>query len=134
MTLLESLIDEIKKENPDKSTSQVVLEICEKIYQEEKEKSIYINYQISGPNVFLCLEVPPINNKMINFLTLNRLDDESFTSVLWGIYMVEILDSSSNNHTVRKLRTVEIKEVVPKKIMKEFLKNYIYYLGKKSIN
>jgi hypothetical protein len=79
MGILKTLLDEIKSND----LTQQVREICDKIFEEEKDRIKNIDYIITGPNVFLCLDVPGRNQNEVAFLSLEREYEETYLAVLW---------------------------------------------------
>ncbi len=122
MGILDSLLEEIGTTD----LTQQVHEICDKIFEEEKEKIEYIEYLVTGPNIFLCLEVPGRHTKEIAFLTLEREYEEIYIAALWTFRKTETYINDvvvmKPDDPPKKQKTWTINENQAKKILTEYAK------------
>ena len=121
MTCLDEMLLEIKTSDLDTQ----VKELCDKIFDQEKENFTHFEYMLKGPNIFLCLEVPGRTKKEIAFLCLEREYVETYIITLWTIFkpkIGEIKDKEKDIVPYRKIRTWVIKENKANKILMEYAK------------
>ncbi len=102
MGILKTLLGEIESND----LTQQVRELCDKIFEEEKDRIKNIDYIITGPNVFLCLDVPGRNKNEVAFLSLEREYEETYLAVLWtwrknqvDLYTPEVIDPPKKRET-----------------------------------
>jgi len=122
MTCLDEMLLEIKTSDLDTQ----VKELCDKIFDQEKENFTNFEYMLKGPNIFLCLEVPGRTKKEIAFLCLEREYVETYIIALWTIFKPKIgeMKDKEGNDVVpyRKISTWIIKENKANKILMEYAK------------
>jgi len=121
MTCLDEMLLDIKTSDLDTQ----VKELCDKIFDQEKENFTHFEYMLKGPNIFLCLEVPGRTKKEIAFLCLEREYVETYIITLWTIFkpkIGEIKDKEKDIVPYRKIRTWVIKENKANKILMEYAK------------
>jgi len=119
--ILETLLNEIESNDVD----QQVREICDKIFDEEKEKGNikHFNNLPSGPNIFLALEVPGRTKEEVAFLALEREMSQRYIIVLWTNARKKGLDN------MKRSKATEIRENEAGKIVKEYVKIFKFMKG-----
>lgn len=113
MGILQQILSELK----DSPTPEQVKIICDQIYNQEKDKANQSNIENApkGPLIYLALEVKGRYRGEVGFLTLERENEEEFSSVYY----------SAPNGTPLKIRKVwNIKENKPEKILTEYAKKF----------
>ncbi len=123
MGILDLLLEEIGT----KDLTQQVRELCDQIFEEEKDKMEHIDYLVTGPNIFISLEVPGRHNKEVAFLTLEREYEEVYIASLWTWNKSEIALYEMKLATIplgppKKQKTWIINENKAKKILTEYAK------------
>ena len=122
MTCIDEMIQNIKTSELDGQ----VKELCDQIFEEEKDNFTHFDYAVKGPNVFLCLEVPGRNNKEIAFVCLEREYAETYITALWIVFESRIGENKDEDGNdiipYRKIKTWPIKENKAKKILMEYAK------------
>ena len=78
------IIDELLKEVESEKVDQQVKELCDKIFEEEKDKIKDLSILPKGPNIFLALEVPGRLRREISFLCLEREAQTTFIVSVWS--------------------------------------------------
>lgn len=114
MTILEELMSEIKNNN---SLEQIRI-ICDKIYEEEKDKQKYLQTSPKGSRIFLSLEVPGNTIKEIGFITLEIEDEDHYIIGYYTIQISIIEDSENNNPRLKKIWHIETNK--PNKVLQCF--------------
>ena len=126
MGILDQLLDEIGSTD----LTQQVREICDQIFEQEKDKIEHIDYLIKGPNVFLCLEVPGRTNNEVSFLTLEREYEEMYVAVLWAWRKQQLENNTPEEiDPPRKRKTWVFNENKAKKILTEYAKIVKHFKG-----
>lgn len=124
MEIIEQLLKEVKSSNLDDQ----VTELCDCIFEEEKNRIEYSQYIPKGPNIFLALEVPGTIQKEIAFICLEREFKEKYIITLWTGFLPKLLSDESEK--LKKVRTWSIDEFKqPAKILKEYAKIMKYMKG-----
>ena len=126
MGILDQLLDEINS----KDLTQQVREICDQIFEQEKDKIEHIDYLIKGPNVFLCLEVPGITAREVAFLTLEREYEETYVAVLWTWRKNQLeANTPEEIDPPKRKKSWVFNENKAKKILTEYAKLVKYFKG-----
>lgn len=119
----ETILDNLLKEIKDDDIDLQIQKICNKIQEEEDQK---INDENESkklrpdfPNIFLVLHGRTTKNDFL-YLTLEREFPEKYIIGVWSKTLY-------NDKPTKRIRSFEIKEVKPNKIIKEFAKVYKTY-------
>lgn len=117
--ILDELFKEICKDK-DKKLDQQVIELCETIWNQEKDdiESDIINIIPQGPNILLALPCPGLLKEDIAFLTLEREMKETYVAFLW-LMKTKLMRS----------KMWEIKEVNSKRILTRYAEILKYLKG-----
>jgi hypothetical protein len=96
------------------------------ITKEEASKIIHKNKLPYGPNIFLSIEIPPQKKRFINFLTLEREDEDT-----WIVVLYEMLEKNYEieDENPKRVKAFEIKDHRPAKIVTAFAKKVKFYRG-----
>lgn len=126
-----TILDELLKEIDSSGIDEQVKILCDKIFEEEKEKINHISIIPKGPNVFLALEIPGSRVSEIAFATLERESTNKFIIVVWTTKKSILLNRSSTDDpiTLRKKKAIGINEHEPKKILKKYAEFIKYMRG-----
>jgi len=108
-----SILDQIIEEIGDSDTDTKIKMICDKIFEEEKDKIEHIDDLPIGPNIFIAIEVPP-KHKYPTFVCLEREGVETYIISNW---------ERRSMGTVRVGRVIDIKYSDTNRIMREFAKH-----------
>jgi len=76
-SILDKMIEQLKTNN----LTEQVRSLCDKIYEEEKDKQIYRKLLPKGATKFLELQVPGRNEREVGFLALEREDENKYIIV-----------------------------------------------------
>ena len=79
MGILQKLLKEIKTDDK----LEIVRELCDKIFDQEKDNIEHMTILPKGPNIFLTLEVPGRIKGEIAFLSLERESEDLYIAVLF---------------------------------------------------
>ncbi len=118
-----ALLDEIVSELKGKEIDQQVREICDKIWEEEKDGIENDKYLPIGPNIFLALSCPGRVKGEVGFLTLERELEGEYLAGFWAI------TPKKRDDTLKRYRTWIIKEVNCIRIVKAFASKLKYVRG-----
>lgn len=124
MTLLRTIIDEMKKD--EKDNLQQIRELCDQINKEEKGTLEHESHLPKGPNIFLSLEVPGRTVKEVAYLTLERETEDLYLAVLYTIPLLQLRMPDSNP---KRQKVWEIEDHRPEKILTEYAKHYKHLRG-----
>ena len=127
MTVLDDLLRNYKP--PQKI--QIVREICDKIFEEEKPKFRRpINLRPTGPNIFLALECPETATNVV-YLCLEREEMNSFILSIWNIKKNNITDEIVDPPSLKRVAsTTQLDSSLDAEgIMKEYVKKFKYMKG-----
>lgn len=109
MTILQELLEKVQKSE---IVEQVRI-ICDKMMEEESISLEDKEYVPKGGNIFLTVKVPPVLSKNeIAFLTLEREFKDHFVACLYN---------SLSESKIRKIKSWEIKEAKPEKILTKYV-------------
>ena len=126
-----SILEELLKEIQTSSIDEQVKILCDRIFEEEKDKIKHKIIIPRGPNVFLALEVSGRRSSEIAFVSLERESSSKFIIVVWTttkqIYSNSIIEKEPIY--LKKQRAVEINEFKPEKILLEYAKFIKYMKG-----
>lgn len=125
MTILEELLKEIKKNNT--LTDQVRI-LCDEIYKEQEKEQHYKDQEPTGPNTFLCLQVPGKTKNQIGFLTLEREAEDRYVAVFQTLNKIDLKKLGVEPKLTRQ-KVYEINQKEPKKILIEYAKQYKFLRG-----
>jgi len=120
MTLLSEFLEQIKTDELDEQ----VKKLCDKIFEEEKDKVEHLDDLPAGPNIFLCLEVPGRSQGEVSFVALERESKETYIVSIWVKG-----PPSSVDRPARRIRAAEVKETKAEKILLEFAKTFKHMKG-----
>jgi hypothetical protein len=126
-TILDELLKDIKE--PDVDTQ--VKKICDTIYEEEVAAKRITNpeYEPKGSNIFLVLEVNPLNSK-VNLKTFLSLERESYGKYILGVWQASGLEryaqisESDKYNLMRRIKVIDVNESDTKRIIKRFAEQY----------
>ena len=122
------IIDEILKEIPTDDITIQIKEMCQKIWEEEKNKIKYHQVLPSGANIFLALQVPAKNKRDISFLTLERDPMDEYVSNYYSIKEADI-QKADLPQMPRRYQSHRLEGRSSKKILIEFAKLVKFYRG-----
>ena len=117
-----SIIDELLEEYKESDLDVQVHALCEEIFEEEKDNINHMEDLPEGSNIFLALEVPPINKKEVNFITLERDEPNKYFVGIWRL--------DSKGHNTIRFKSIDITHDKPKLILREFALQLNYLKGK----
>jgi len=122
------IIDDLLKEIPSNEMVVQIKEICNQIWEEEKEGIKYPKMLPEGANIFLALEVPSKHKGDISFLTLERDPMNEYVSNYYSIKIPHIqpLDLPQ---MPKKYQSHKLEGISAKKILIEFAKLVKFYRG-----
>jgi len=115
MPVLSELLTQIKSSELDEQVKR----LCDTIFEEEKDKVEHIDDLPTGPNIFLCLEVPGRSQGEVAFVALERESKESYIVSVWVKG-----PPSSVDRPARRIRAIEVKEVKAEKVLLRFAETY----------
>lgn len=118
-----ALLDELIVEIKGKEIDQQVREICDIIFEQEKDTIENKDYLPIGPNIFLALNCPGRIKDELGFLTLEREIQGEYVVGFWGI------TPKLKNDKLKRYRTWIIKEVNSKRIIRAFAEKLKYVRG-----
>ena len=111
MGIIEELLENFESVKVDHQ----VKELCDKIFDEEKDKIKHLDILPKGPNIFLALEVPGRLSQEISFLCLEREAQATYIVTVWS--------KSQGLKPILRTKVWEIKEYnKPDKILIEYAK------------
>ena len=126
MGILKELLSEIKTG----SDTDKMREICDEIFEQEKQNIEHALLLPNGPNIFLSLEVAGRNQSEIAFLCLERESEDTYLLVLFVINKAQLSKAKTNETiTMKKQKVLEINEHKPERILTEYAKQYKYLRG-----
>jgi len=117
------ILDDIVKDLKGLEIDQQVKDICDKIWEEEKDEISHPDLMPIGPNIFLALSCPGRTKDEISFLTLERELDGEYVAGFWAINI------KKKNDFMKRYRTWSIKEVNCIRIIKAYAKKLKYTKG-----
>ena len=120
------IIDSLLKDIKSTEMTIQVKEICNSIWNEEKNNITYSKIIPDGANIFIALEVPAKTKGEVSFLTLERDPMEEYISVYYSIRIVDIKDIPQ---MPRKYQVHKIEGRSATKILTEFAKLIKFYRG-----
>jgi hypothetical protein len=123
------LLDELLKEIPNSDTTVQVKEICNRIWEEEKEKVTHKKTLPEGANILIALQVEPRTKGEISYVTLERDPLEDFIVCYYSIKMKEYQMAQNIPVMPKRVKAHTINEHKPAKIMGEFAKLVKFYRG-----
>ena len=120
------IIDDLLKEIPSSEKVIQIKEICNQIWEEEKEGIKYPKLLPDGGNIFLALEVPSKHKGNVSFLTLERDPMDEYVSNYYSIKIphIQYIPQMPNKYQSHKLEGISAK-----KILIEFAKLVKFYRG-----
>ena len=119
MGIIDLLLKEIDTKNSD--LTEQMRQLCDKIMEEEKDKSKYQTLAPKGGLVFLALETLGRNDNEIAFLTLEREDEDKYVAVYYSLEKERINEENlEDTIPLRRRRVWEINEFKPKKILTQY--------------
>lgn len=129
MGILDEVIAEFKTDN----MIIQLRELCKQISEEENKKIIkYVERLPKGPNVFLSLEIPPLKNSEISYITLERdmsLEGEGGTDWLVFIWTMNLKLYRDDTKGLKRVKVYKIEGKSAKKILTQFAKKVKFYRG-----
>lgn len=129
MGILDEVIAEFKTDN----MIIQLRELCKQISEEENKKIIkYVERLPKGPNVFLSLEIPPLKNSEISYITLERdmsLEGEGGTDWLVFIWTMNLKLYRDDAKGLKRVKVYKIEGKSAKKILTQFAKKVKFYRG-----
>lgn len=121
------ILDDIIKELKTDDKLQQIMELCTRITEEEAPHIKHPGKLPDGPNTFLSIEIPPQKRNQINYLTLEREDEDTWLIILYSIFEKHEYELEPAN--AKRVKTFEIKDHRPKKILTEFAKKVKFFRG-----
>lgn len=119
MGIIDLLLKEIDTKNSD--MTEQMHQLCDKIMEQEKDKSKYQVLAPKGGLVFLALETLGRNDNEIAFLTLEREDEDKYIAVYYSLEKERINEENlEDTIPLRRRRVWEINEFKPKKILTQY--------------
>lgn len=128
MGILDDVISEFKTDN----MIIQLRELCSKIAQEERENNKHASRLPRGPNVFLALEIPPLKDGEISYLSLERdmsLEGEGGTDWLIFVWTMNVKLYHSDTKGLKRVKAYKIEGRSAKKILTQFAKKVKFYRG-----
>jgi len=129
MGILDKVIAELKTDN----MIIQLRELCKQITEEENKKIIkYTERLPKGPNVFLSLEIPPLKNSEISYITLERdmsLEGEGGTNWLIFVWTMNLKLYHDDAKGLKRVKVYKIEGRSAKKILTQFAKKVKFYRG-----
>ena len=127
MGLLQKLLKEIKTDDK----LEIVRELCDKIFDQEKGNIEHMTILPKGPNIFLTLEVPGRIKNEIAFLSLERESEDLYIAVLFVTNKKELQKAGKQNEapSIKRQRVWEINDYRPEQILTEYAKRYKFLRG-----
>ncbi len=129
MGILDEVIAELKTDN----MIIQLRELCKQITEEENKKIIkYAERLPKGPNVFLSLEIPPLKNTEVSYITLERdlsLEGEGGTDWLIFVWTMNLKLYHNDTKGLKRVSVYKIEGRTAKKILTQFAKKVKFYRG-----
>jgi Mg2+/Co2+ transporter CorB len=123
------IIDQLLKEIPSDDITIQIKEMCNKIWEEEKDKiKKYHHVLPSGANIFLALQVPAKAKRDVSFLTLERDPMDEYISNYYSIKETDI-QKADLPQMPRRYQSHRLEGRSSKKILIEFAKLVKFYRG-----
>jgi hypothetical protein len=116
MTILKDILSEIKSSD---ETEKIRI-LCDKIQKEENPK--IDEYAPRGPNIFLCLKVPPRNSKEVTYLVLERESEDLYILVMYSVPILR------KDKTIR-VSSWEVEDHRAEKVLTQYAKKYKFLRG-----
>jgi len=116
MSILSNLLAELDQDSVS-GIDEAVKKICDAIYDEEYKKFSYPLRMPKGANIFLAIECQGRDDMEVGFLTLERDSPGVFFVGYWVGNK-----NSGQQPTTKRVKTWEIKENKPEKIILEYAK------------
>jgi len=126
---MENILDSLIKSFGTNNKLQQMMQLCTIITEEEAPNINHPKKLPYGPNVFLSIEIPPRKKKKINYLTLERENEDT-----WVVILYEMLEKNYENEDEhpKLIKAHEVKDHRPNKILTEFAKKVKFYRGEKN--
>lgn len=127
MGILQKLLKEIKTDDK----LEIVRELCDKIFDQEKDNIEHMTILPKGPNIFLTLEVPGRIKGEIAFLSLERESEDLYIAVLFVTSKKELQKAGKQDEapSIKRQRVWEINDHRPEQILTEYAKRYKFLRG-----
>jgi hypothetical protein len=125
MTIIQELLKEIETNN---SLTDQIRILCDEIYKEQIKEQHYKEQEPTGPNTFLCLQVPGKTKNQIGFLTLEREAEDRYVAVFQTMNKIDLKKIGEIPKLTRQ-KVYEINQKEPKKILTEYAKHYKFLRG-----
>ena len=122
MTILEQMIAELKTDNK----LEQIMDLCSKIQEEERKNIVHPEKLPVGPNIFLSIEIPGQTKRQIDYVTLEREDEDTWIIVLYSILRKHYTISDQNP---KRQKAFVINDHRPVKILTAFAKKVKYLKG-----
>jgi len=125
--ILQKLLKEIKTDDK----LEIVRELCDKIFDQEKDNIEHMTILPKGPNIFLTLEVPGRIKGEIAFLSLERESEDLYIAVLFVTSKKELQKAGKQDEapSIKRQRVWEINDHRPEQILTEYAKRYKFLRG-----
>ena len=124
MTIIEELLKEFKTSSEDE---QIKI-LCDRIFEEEKDKITHHNLLPQGPNVFLSLEVPGRKRSELAFVSLEREAVNKYVIVLRTV-MGYLPKQEADPPPLKRQKVVEVNEIKPRKVLQKYAEFLKYMRG-----
>lgn len=129
MGILDEVIAELKTDN----MIIQLRELCKQISEEEHKKIIkYPERLPKGPNVFLSLEIPPLKDNEVSYITLERdlsLEGEGGSDWLIFIWTMNLKLYRDDNKGLKRVEVYKIEGRSAKKILTQLARKVKFYRG-----
>jgi len=120
MSILNELLEKVASAELDEQVKQ----LCDVIFEEEKDNIQKLDDLPKGPNIFLCLEVPGRSQGETAYVALEREAKEQYIMSIWVKG-----PPSSVDKPARRIKAVELKEEKAEKILLHFAETYKHMKG-----
>lgn len=124
MSILSQILDELKND-PLTGTDEAVKQLCDKIFDEEKGKFAHPYKMPKGANIFLAIECQGRERGEVGYLCLERDAPGMFFIGYWSG------SSNSNTTSLKRVKSWEIKETQPDKVLLEYARIFKYLVKEK---
>ena len=118
MSILNELLAKVASAELDEQVKQ----LCDVIFEEEKDNIQNMDDLPKGPNIFLCLEVPGRKQGEVAFVALEREAKEQYITSIW-------VKGGPPSKPARRIKATELKEVKAEKILLHFAETYKHMKG-----